>query len=88
MSQRLPTPSETKEAVEKTLVFSGSDHVEATENMEKYFLQHCWSDGLPLVPPTEKALNRMLEGIELPRDHVLALVEPGGGKACKLFFQA
>ena len=81
LSQRLPFPSETEEAVKETLVFSGKDYSEATENMERYFLQHCWGDGLPLVPPTQEAVNRMLEGTELPRDHVVALVEPGGGKA-------
>ncbi|MFC1971565.1 hypothetical protein ACFLV0_06560, partial [Chloroflexota bacterium] len=49
--------------------------------MEKYFLQHGWSDGLPLVPPTEEAVTQMLEGTDLPREHVLVMVEPGGGKA-------
>ncbi|MFC2002200.1 hypothetical protein ACFLUZ_06875 [Chloroflexota bacterium] len=57
-------------------VFSGKDYVECMENMEKYFLQNRWSDGLPLVPPTEEAVNRMLEGTELPRHHVVGLVEP------------
>jgi hypothetical protein len=76
-----PHPPETKEAAEETLVFSGKDYAEALGNMENYFLQHCWSDGLPLVPPTEEAINKMLEGTELPRDHVVALVEPALGKA-------
>ncbi len=80
LTQRVSPPAETKEAVEESLVFSGSDHEEAIEKMEKYFLQHCWSDGFPLVPPTREAVERMLEGTELARDHVVSLVEPAGGK--------
>ncbi len=49
--------------------------------MEKYFLQHGWSDGLPIVPPTQEAVNRMLEGTELPADHLVAVFPPGQGKA-------
>jgi len=76
-----PHPPDTKEAAEETLIFNGKDYAEALGNMENYFLEHCWSDGLPLVPPTEEAVNKMLEGTELPRDHVVALVEPALGKA-------
>ncbi|MFC2052292.1 hypothetical protein ACFLT4_06155 [Chloroflexota bacterium] len=80
LCQRWSPSVEVGEATEKTLVFSGSDYSEAVENMEKYFLQHCWSDGFPLVPPTQEAVNRMLEGTELSRDYLVAIVEPGGGK--------
>ena len=81
LTQWSPNPLESKEVAEETLVFNGKDYAEALGNMENYFLQHCWSDGLPLVPPTEEAINKMLEGTELPRDHVVALVEPALGKA-------
>jgi hypothetical protein len=81
LTQWSPHPPETKEVAEETLVFRGKDYTEAQWNMENFFLEHCWSDGLPLVPPTEEAVNRMLEGTELPRDHVVALVEPSLGKA-------
>jgi hypothetical protein len=76
-----PNQPEMKEVAEENLVFSGKDYTEAQGNMENYYLQHCWSDGLPLVPPTEEAVNKMLEGTDLPRDHVVALVEPIRGKA-------
>ena len=49
--------------------------------MEKFFLQHGWSDGLPLTPPTEEAVSRILEGCELPREHVVSVFPPGMGKA-------
>jgi hypothetical protein len=35
-----------------------------------------WSDGLPLVPPTERRVLRMLEGTSRPPDEVVALVPP------------
>jgi hypothetical protein len=70
-----------KETPGDILVFKGEDYAGAVNNMEKYFLQNGWSDGLPLVPPTQKAVNEMLEGTDLPPDHVVGLVEPGGSKA-------
>lgn len=76
-----PQPPEVEEVLEKNLVFHGTDYREAQENMEKFFLQHGWSDGLPLLPPTEDAVNRMLEGTDLPREHQIAVFPPGQGKA-------
>lgn len=61
--------------------FTGGDYVEAVERMEQFFLQHCWSDGLPIVPPTRSAVDRMLAGTDLPPEHVVAYVEPGGAAA-------
>jgi hypothetical protein len=76
-----PQPEEETEAAERTLTFSGDDYETARESMEKYFLHHGWSDGLPLVPPTRDAVNNMLEGVDLPSDHVVGIVEPGGVRA-------
>jgi hypothetical protein len=76
-----PQRPEIEEVPEKNLVYHGVDYQEAYENMEKFFLNHGWSDGLPLVPPTQNAVNRMLEGTELPREHLVAVFPPGQGKA-------
>ncbi len=62
-------------------VFSGEDYAEAMESLEQYFLQHCWSDGYPIVPPTRAAVDRMLEGTDLPPDHVVGRIEPKGAPA-------
>jgi len=35
-----------------------------------------WSDGLPLVPPTEKRVLAMLEGTSRPSDEIVATVPP------------
>ncbi len=76
-----PRPEEETETAERTLTFSGENYETARESMEKYFLQHGWSDGLPLVPPTRDAVNNMLEDVDFPSDHVVGIVEPGGVKA-------
>ena len=70
-----------EDASDKVLTYSGSSYQEAYEKMEKFFLQHGWSDGLPLVPSTQEAVNRLLEGTELPKDHLIAIFPPGQGKA-------
>ncbi|MFC1942779.1 hypothetical protein ACFLWU_06155 [Chloroflexota bacterium] len=73
--------TETEAAEGETIQFSGGEYTEAWENMEKYFLQHRWSDGFPLVPPTQAAVSRMLEGTELSPDHVVGLIEPSCAEA-------
>ena len=35
-----------------------------------------WTDGLPVVPPTEERVARMLEGTDLPPDQVLCTLPP------------
>ena len=46
------------------------------EDVNKYFYQQYWSYGMPIVPPTEEAVKMMLEGTDLPPDHVVALIPP------------
>ena len=76
-----PQAEEKTEAAERTVSFRSGDYEKARENMEKYFLQHGWSDGLPLVPPTPDAVDSMLEGVDFPSNHVVGSVEPGGVSA-------
>jgi hypothetical protein len=73
-----PQPPEIPAIKEQRLAFGGNDIFAAQEEMERFFLNHGWSDGLPLVPPTEEAVKRMLEGTSLPREHVIAPFPPGG----------
>lgn len=65
----------------KVLTFSGENSTKATEAMEKHFLVNKWSDGLPMVPPTPEAVAAMLRGTDLPRDHVVCVVDPKKGIA-------
>ena len=65
----------------KTFTFEGKDYYEASEKMEKYFLNRLMSDGFPVVPPTKEAVDKMLEGTDLPRGHLVGVVGNGSGLA-------
>lgn len=51
------------------------------EEVNRYYYGKGWTDGLPIIPPTEAAVAEMLTGTDLPRDHVVAKVIPRLGKA-------
>ncbi|MFM0500420.1 UGSC family (seleno)protein [Paraburkholderia caffeinilytica] len=66
------------------LTFSGDDALYAMESMNARFLEYGWTDGLPLIPPTEDRLERMLAATRRNPDDVIAVLEPGFGKATVL----
>ena len=45
------------------------------DEMEALF-ERGWSDGLPLVPPTERRVLAMLRGTSRPSDEVVAIIPP------------
>jgi hypothetical protein len=47
----------------------------------KLFYQRGWTDGLPIVPPTDGRLAAMLRGTDLPPNQVVATLDPMGGQA-------
>ena len=49
--------------------------------VNRFFYQRGWADGLPVVPPTEAAVAEMLTGTDLPADHLVTELEPRRGKA-------
>jgi hypothetical protein len=51
------------------------------EQVNRFFYRNGWTDGLPIVPPTEEAVSEMMTGTDLPADHVVAKVIPRQGKA-------
>jgi hypothetical protein len=61
--------------------FKGCDRLEALEQMNEEFHLRDWGDGYPLLPPTLEAVERLLKGTCLPRDHVLCDLPPGWGLA-------
>lgn len=65
----------------EVLTIQGADLLDATEKMNRQFLDEGWSDGFPLVPPTRQAVEQMLKGTSLSRDAVIAVLEPGFGIA-------
>jgi len=58
------------------IVFTGS-----YEEVNRFFYGNGWTDGLPIAPPTEKAVAEMMTGTDLPPDHVVAKLIPRLGKA-------
>ena len=58
------------------IVFKGS-----LEEVNRFFYKRGWSDGLPIIPPTEEAVAQMLTGTDLKPDHVVAKIIPRLGKA-------
>ena len=60
----------------KRIVFKGD-----IKEVNNFFYQNGWTNGIPIIPPTEEAVNEMLTGTDLPRDYVVAKLPPLQGKA-------
>jgi hypothetical protein len=51
------------------------------EEVNRFFYQRGWTDGMPVIPPTEEAVKEMLTGTDLPPDHLLGKLQSRNGKA-------
>ena len=49
--------------------------------INRIFYRNGWTNGVPIIPPTEEAVREMLEGTDLPRDYVVAKLPPMLGEA-------
>jgi hypothetical protein len=58
------------------IAFTGS-----YEEVNRYFYGKGWTDGLPIAPPTEKAVAEMMTGTDLQSNHVVVKLIPRLGKA-------
>jgi hypothetical protein len=58
------------------IVFKGD-----ISEVNNYFYQKGWTNGVPIIPPTEAAVKEMLTGTDLPADFVVAKLPPMDGKA-------
>ena len=47
----------------------------------EFFFQKSWSDGLPVIPPTQERMAAMLSGTRLGASEVIGLVPPLMGEA-------
>jgi len=72
--EKSPPPMDTGETAR--IIFKGN-----LEEVNRFFYQRGWTDGLPIIPPTEKAVAEMLTGTDLPPDHVVTKIIPRMGKA-------
>lgn len=69
------------ESLDERLVYEAEDLLAAADRMTADFLARGWSDGFPVVPPTERAVAAMLGGTRRSPDEVVATLEPGFGLA-------
>ena len=51
------------------------------DEINHFYYKQGWTDGLPIIPPTEESVNEMLTGTDLPRDHLVGKMVPRSGKA-------
>jgi hypothetical protein len=58
------------------IVFKGS-----LAEANQFFYQRGWTDGLPIIPPTEEAVAEMMTGTDYPADTLIEKLEPRLGKA-------
>lgn len=72
--ERSPKPREVEKP--SRIVFKGS-----LKEINHFFYKRGWTDGQPIIPPTEEDVAEMLTGTDLPADHVVAKIMPRLGKA-------
>ena len=58
------------------IIFEGN-----LEEVNRFFYRRGWTDGLPIIPPTEEAIQEMLTGTDLPADYLLGKLQSRLGKA-------
>jgi hypothetical protein len=76
-----PLTAEEKSPKQKTgktprVAFKGS-----LQEVNRFYYSKGWTDGLPIIPPTEEAVAEMMTGTDLPPDHIVATIIPRKGKA-------
>jgi hypothetical protein len=73
-----PEEKSPKQQTGKTprVAFKGS-----LQEVNRFYYSKGWTDGLPIIPPTEAAVAEMMTGTDLPPGHIVATVIPRKGKA-------
>lgn len=61
--------------------WSGETFTGTLDELNDIFYAHGWTNGTPIVPPTEEAVAAMCRGTDLPRDYVVAELPPLMGQA-------
>jgi hypothetical protein len=51
------------------------------QEVNQFYYMKGWTDGLPIIPPTDVAVEEMMTGTDLPPDHIVATIIPRKGKA-------
>jgi hypothetical protein len=61
--------------------FEGEDRHDAVLRMNEEYITRDWGDTLPLFTATQSAVDELVKGTNLPRDHVVCDMPPGFGLA-------
>ena len=75
LTKKEKVPPQTRENSSK-FIFKGN-----LEQVNRFIYKNGWSYGMPVIPPTEEAVEEMLTGTDLPADHIVARLPPMLGKA-------
>jgi hypothetical protein len=51
------------------------------QEVNRFYYSKGWTDGLPIIPPTEADVAEMMTGTDLSPDHIVATLIPRKGKA-------
>lgn len=62
-----------------TYTFEGSDAVQVVESFQEFFLEHDFSDGLPVHPPTSERVEAIIAALGRPDDELILTVPPSHG---------
>jgi hypothetical protein len=61
--------------------YSSTDDINALIDFNQDFLDRDWGDGYPLWPPTRKAVDELIGGVDGDKGDVVCLLPPGNGEA-------
>src|SRR5512136_409737 len=54
---------------------------DAVETVGQLFYERGWTDGLPIIPPTEERVRKMLSSVDRDPQEVITILPPLNGKA-------
>jgi hypothetical protein len=74
-------PVKDSQAAEQTIEITAESYESALESFNRLYLDNHWGDGLPLIPPTETAVKRMLGGTRRSPDEVVGRIPYRNGIA-------
>jgi len=70
-----------KKYPDETITITADDYESALESFNQLYLENHWGDGLPLIPPTEQAVQQMLSGTRRSPDEVIGRIPYRNGIA-------
>lgn len=78
---------ESKKTIKKpkpgVIVISGKSNSNTLRKINQYFYRERWTDGFPIVPPTEEEVEWMLSGTDRNPNEVVALIPPANRREVK-----